>query len=90
MAREIDLSKPLDQVTIEYLRSTRPLGTVERMIEIAGVVSEPSEALFNPDQHTVAEVLEYLLTATGEETERILDAEEAGRGRRGILAEHGR
>lgn len=37
MAREIDLSKPLDAETLAYLRSTRPMSHVDRLIELAGV-----------------------------------------------------
>lgn len=35
MAREIDLSKPLDEATIAYLRQTRPREIVDRLIYVA-------------------------------------------------------
>lgn len=90
--RKIDLSKPLDKKTIAYLRSTRPLGYVDRMIELAGGPTEEVDTedeldgQYDPSEDTVNEVLEYLLTASDEEAERVLAVETGGKARAGILS----
>lgn len=92
MVREIDLSKPLSDDDIAYLKATRPLGTVERLIEVAneaGAAAESEEESdeFDPSKHKVSEVKEYLLTASEEETQRVLQAERDGQARPTILTE---
>jgi len=47
---------------------------------------EPGEAEYDPADHTVPEVLEYLAEHP-EDFDRVIAAEEAGRGRKGILEE---
>lgn len=42
-------------------------------------------AAFDPSEHTVAEVLDYLAGATPEEQERVLTAEAAGKARTSLL-----
>lgn len=97
MALNVDLSKPLDEETIADLRARLPLGQVDRLIELAEASETPEaddsgdsagedgDGPFDPSVHGVREVREYLLTATPEETERVLDAERAGKARRGLL-----
>ena len=43
-------------------------------------------AAFDPSAHNVTEILEYLDSATDEERERVLAAEEAGDARKGVLS----
>ena len=43
-------------------------------------------AAFDPAAHNVTEVIEYLDSATDEERERVLAAEQAGEARKGVLA----
>lgn len=94
MAREVDLSKPLDEDTIAWLRSTRPLGTVEHLIRVAeqngsASADDPDDGggdeLFDPSEHDAREVKDYLLTASEEEAARVIEAERAGKARVGIL-----
>lgn len=40
---------------------------------------------FDPTQHTVAEVQEYLTSAAPDEFQRVLEAEQAGKARQGVL-----
>lgn len=47
---------------------------------------DPSEPTFDPGDHTVQEVKDYL-AAHPEDADRVLAAEEAGRGRKGLLEE---
>jgi len=92
MAREIDLSKPLDDGTIAYLRSTRPVAVVEHLIQVAQSNADSVEdegkgtsELFDPSEHDARTVKDYLLTASDEEAQRVLEAERAGKARVGIL-----
>lgn len=92
MARVIDLSKPLSDDDITYLKATRPLGQVERLIEVAneaGAAAAEGEGSteFDPAEHNADKVKEYLLTASEEETERVLAAERDGKARVSILNE---
>lgn len=48
--------------------------------------AEPAEE-FDPSKATVADVLDFLEGADAEETQRVLDAEAAGKNRKGILDE---
>ena len=43
-------------------------------------------AAYDPAAHNVTEVIEYLDSATDEERERVLAAEQAGEARKGVLA----
>ena len=43
-------------------------------------------AAYDPSAHNVTEVIEYLDSATDEERERVLAAEQAGEARKGVLA----
>lgn len=45
----------------------------------------PPPAPFDPSEHTVAEVTEYLSYATPEERDRVLAAEQDGKARAGIV-----
>ena len=55
MAREIDLSKPLSQADIKYLRQRHSLAYVARMVELAAGDAEPSEAEDNEEGNGVPE-----------------------------------
>lgn len=46
---------------------------------------EDTAALFDPSQHTVSEVNEYLSAADSEEQARVMEMERAGKARKGIL-----
>lgn len=91
----VDTSKPLSEKVIADLRTRLPLATVEYYIALASnsEAQAPSEPAggevasdgFDPSEHNVSEVQEYLLTADEAETERVLAAETAGQGRKGIL-----
>lgn len=50
-------------------------------------MTEPD--LFDPNDHTAAEVLDYL-AANPDETDRVLEAEAAGKRRKSILGDSGR
>lgn len=41
--------------------------------------------LFNPDDHTADDVKAYLATADADEFARVMEAEKAGKGRKGVL-----
>jgi hypothetical protein len=57
--------------------------------EITADDLQPSAGTYNPDDHTVDEVNAHLSTLdpNGAEHQRILDAEKAGQGRKGIVGE---
>lgn len=48
-------------------------------------MTEQAVESFDPSDHTVAEVQEYLQDAGGDERERVLDLERAGKARKGLL-----
>lgn len=57
-----------------------------RYVEPAQVDDEPEpESLFNPEQHTVAEVNEYLAGVDDDEKIRVLEIEEATKNRKSII-----
>lgn len=51
--------------------------------------TEPADGDFNPSEHTVAEVQEYLETATDEERTRVLEAEKSDKNRVSLVGEKG-
>lgn len=55
--------------------------------EVTEADLQPTAGTYNPDDHTVDEVNEYLSTQdpNGDEYARVMDAEKAGQGRKGIL-----
>jgi len=50
-------------------------------------VDDTDPAAFDPAEHSVAEVNDYLEGASEDEQQRVLDAEAAGKARKGILGE---
>ncbi|MFD7709475.1 hypothetical protein [Streptomyces sp. NPDC059786] len=51
--------------------------------------ADSSQTPFDPGEHTAPDVIEYLKGADEEERARVLAAEAAGRGRKGILGDAG-
>lgn len=68
-------------------------GTVEGDEDVEEVtVAEPTglpagDYVYDPGEHTVADVNEYLSTASAEEQTRVLDAEASGKARKGLVGD---
>ena len=94
MSVDIDYSKPLSEEVIADLKARLPLETVQYHIERAEREANPEKTpkapkdagqKFDPSDKSVDEVLEYLMTADAQETERVKSLEVEGKGRKGIL-----
>jgi hypothetical protein len=88
---QIDDIHPTSAAVLNYCRGAGY--TVEEVDETTGETGEEStpkqdkepEASFDPAKHDAKLVLAYLADADAAEAERVLDAEAAGKARKGIL-----
>jgi hypothetical protein len=98
MAREIDLSKPLSDEDVKYLRARYSNQYVNHVVARANgsefvepeeETPEEMQAGDDPADFTVDEVIEFMSKpdTTDEERERILEAEGEGKARTGILGD---
>lgn len=94
MSRKSDLSKPLSEEDVAFLQTRLPQSKVDRLVALShegdpglDLIGNPEEEEFDPDGHSVDEVVEYLeqLDPSGEEYARVLAVEENGKARKGIL-----
>jgi hypothetical protein len=87
----------------EYLKAKEAGEDLSAFAPFLGILPEPEpeavedspaapappagDYVYDPGEHTVAEVNDYLDTASPEETQRVLDAELAGKARKGLVAQ---
>lgn len=80
-------TKGVWECPLDYLPTAKARGWVEAEAPAEEFAERPepdAAATFDPSEHTVAEVNEYLADATDVEVERVLDAEHEGKNRKGI------
>ncbi|MFE5681730.1 hypothetical protein [Streptomyces sp. NPDC056512] len=84
----VDDSTKDGRAAIEYFRRQGyALTPVDADVDAAAVQVEDGDGLFDPAQHDAPEVLAYLDSTTDEdEITRVLEAEQAGKARKTILA----
>lgn len=80
----MDRARRWERVPVEELRQAEPITPPEPEPEPQDV-PRSSDGPFDPAEHTVLQVLDYLAEAGPRECERVLQAEADGRGRRGVL-----
>jgi hypothetical protein len=80
----MDRARRWERVPVEEVWQPEPTTPPEPEPEPHDV-PRPSDGPFDPAEHTVLQVLEYLAEAGPRERGRVLQAEAEGRGRRGVL-----
>ena len=88
---EIDLSKPLPKKVVDDLLTRYPVEYVNHLQGLADANAQEEasedEPEYNPADHTVDEVNDYLASASDTEKARVLDLEANGEARKGILGD---
>lgn len=88
---EIDLSKPLSKKVVDDLLTRYPVEYVNHLQGLADASAQEDESEdepeYNPADHNVDEVNEYLESASDTEKARVLDLEANGEARKGILGD---